>query len=263
MALKDDVDLRRVAEARGAASLALSAVSARSQAKLVDALLRLEHGGAAVALLAQFQAGQASGPRRPLPRPSADAAAPDGAGMSVAKATDVLLERLGSARRCCSRLHLALPNGRCTASSSPIRRRWTDGQDGLGRHVLLVGAHALRQLPAGEEAIQAVLEAMARGEVPPGVQAVHAQPMAAEALAVIAVAEGVDEVLVDGRAGESARRRSSGTALAALAELHARAGYPLPLSALWLHDTLKNATEQDGATPRVRRTGAGLWTFWR
>jgi hypothetical protein len=67
MALKDDVDLRRVSEARGAASLALSAVSARSQAKLVDALLRLEHGGAAVALLAQFQAGQANGPRRPLP----------------------------------------------------------------------------------------------------------------------------------------------------------------------------------------------------
>ena len=66
MALKDDVDLRRVAEARGAASLALSAVSARSQAKLVDALLRLEHGGAAVAMLAQFQGAQ-NGPRRPLP----------------------------------------------------------------------------------------------------------------------------------------------------------------------------------------------------
>ena len=67
LALKEDVDLRRLAEARGAASLALSAVSAKTQAKLVDALLRLEHGGAAVALLAQFSAGQATGQRRPLP----------------------------------------------------------------------------------------------------------------------------------------------------------------------------------------------------
>ena len=65
VALKEDVDLRRVAEARGAAALALSAHQARSQQALVDALLKLEHGGAAVALLAQFTAGQ--GQRRPLP----------------------------------------------------------------------------------------------------------------------------------------------------------------------------------------------------
>ena len=64
-ALTQDVDPRRLAEARGFAQLALSALSARNQAKLVDALLRLEHGGAAVALLAQFQAGQDR--RRPLP----------------------------------------------------------------------------------------------------------------------------------------------------------------------------------------------------
>jgi hypothetical protein len=67
VALKEDGDLRRVAEARDAAGLALSAHSARTQQQLVDALLRLEHGGAAVALLAQFQNGQASGQRRPLP----------------------------------------------------------------------------------------------------------------------------------------------------------------------------------------------------
>jgi hypothetical protein len=67
VALKEDVDLRRVAEARGAAALALSAHQARTQAQLVEALLRLEHGGGAVALLAQFTANQANGPRRPLP----------------------------------------------------------------------------------------------------------------------------------------------------------------------------------------------------
>jgi hypothetical protein len=68
VALKEDVDLRRVAEARGAAGLALSAHAARTQQQLVDALLRLEHGGLAVAMLAQFQAAQSDPTkRRPLP----------------------------------------------------------------------------------------------------------------------------------------------------------------------------------------------------
>jgi len=65
LALVEDVDLRRVTEARGAAALALSAHSARTQAQLVEALLKLEHGGVALALLAQFKAPDA--PRRPLP----------------------------------------------------------------------------------------------------------------------------------------------------------------------------------------------------
>src|SRR5262245_6998801 len=65
-ALVEDVDPRRLAEARGFAQLALSALSAQTQAKLVDALLRLEHGGGAVALLAQFTDNDPS-KRRPLP----------------------------------------------------------------------------------------------------------------------------------------------------------------------------------------------------
>ena len=125
--------------------------------------------------------------------------------------------------------------------------------------MLLVGAHALRQLPDGEEAIRAVLEAMARGEVPPGVQAVHAQPMAAEALAVIAVAEGVDEVLVDGERA-SGKTQLEGMALAALAELHHRAGYPLPLKALWLHSTLKIARSKTVDSLSQAHWG-GLWSF--
>src|SRR5262245_41910859 len=51
LSLTEDVDIRRVAEARGAASLALSAFTARTQEKLVEAMLRVEHGGAAVAML--------------------------------------------------------------------------------------------------------------------------------------------------------------------------------------------------------------------
>src|SRR5262245_31942341 len=42
LALTADVDMRRLAEARGAAQLALSAHQAQTQARLVDALLRLE-----------------------------------------------------------------------------------------------------------------------------------------------------------------------------------------------------------------------------
>ena len=64
-ALVEDVDPRRLAEARGFAQLALSALSARRQQQLVDALLKLEHGGAAVALLAQFT--NDSTKRKPLP----------------------------------------------------------------------------------------------------------------------------------------------------------------------------------------------------
>lgn len=66
LALTEDVDPRRLAEARGAAALALSGHSALTQQKLVEALLRAEHGGAAVALLMRLTEGL-DGRRRPLP----------------------------------------------------------------------------------------------------------------------------------------------------------------------------------------------------
>lgn len=69
-ALTEDVDPRRLAEARGFAQLALSALAQRTQARLVDALTALESGGAAVALLAQFTNAQATGKRKPLPGPA-------------------------------------------------------------------------------------------------------------------------------------------------------------------------------------------------
>jgi hypothetical protein len=68
LALTADVDMRRLAEARGAAQLALSAHSVQAQARMVDALLALEHGGQALVLLSQFQAAQSDpSKRRPLP----------------------------------------------------------------------------------------------------------------------------------------------------------------------------------------------------
>lgn len=73
LALTEDVDPRRVDAARGAASLALSGFTALTQAKLVDALLTIEHGGAAMVLLNQIKAS--AGPKRLLPWPTSAPAA--------------------------------------------------------------------------------------------------------------------------------------------------------------------------------------------
>lgn len=59
------LDPRAASEARQLAALTISARSADEQSKLVDALLALEHGGAAVALLAQFTSDPTR--RKPLP----------------------------------------------------------------------------------------------------------------------------------------------------------------------------------------------------
>jgi hypothetical protein len=66
--LVEDVDLRRLTEARGFAQLAMSAHSVKAQAQLAEALAKLEHGGQALILLQQFQAAQSDpSKRRPLP----------------------------------------------------------------------------------------------------------------------------------------------------------------------------------------------------
>jgi hypothetical protein len=63
--LTGTLDPRAASEARQLAALTVSARQAEAQASLVDALMRLESGGAAVALLAQFT--NANGKRTPLP----------------------------------------------------------------------------------------------------------------------------------------------------------------------------------------------------
>src|SRR5438132_1390319 len=65
--LTEDVDPRRVDTALRAAGVALSAFAAATQEKLVDALLKIEHGGAAMLLLTRLQDGLTEGRRRPLP----------------------------------------------------------------------------------------------------------------------------------------------------------------------------------------------------
>jgi hypothetical protein len=65
LALIEDIDLKRVDTAIRGAHLALASFSAQTQARLVDLLSTLEHGGAAVALLASFGNGEKK--RKPLP----------------------------------------------------------------------------------------------------------------------------------------------------------------------------------------------------
>jgi hypothetical protein len=70
-ALTEDVDPRRVDVALRAAGVALQGFAAETQEKLVDALLRLEHGGAAALLLERLSSGLASGRVRMLPKRTA------------------------------------------------------------------------------------------------------------------------------------------------------------------------------------------------
>jgi hypothetical protein len=54
VALTEDVDPRRMAEARGWAQLALASLNAQAQAELVAALDRVQYGGAVEVLLARI-----------------------------------------------------------------------------------------------------------------------------------------------------------------------------------------------------------------
>jgi hypothetical protein len=85
-----------------------------------------------------------------------------------------------------------------------------------------------------------VLADLAEGHLPSAVHAVHFERRASEAFAEI-LAGAVDEVLVWG-SRESGKTQVAAGALLALAELHGRAGYPLPLRALWLHSSLVDAS---------------------
>ena len=169
--------------------------------------------------------------------------------MSVTPARRLLLARLGG--------------GAGTALLAilldlPTRPAWGDGVDATGRTVLLVGRHALGATETAEAAASAVLEALGGGEVPDGVHAVAYAPHASAAFAEV-VAGGSTEVLLDGPRG-SGKTASVPAALAALAELHARAGFALPLRSLWLHDSLTNASVKTGRSIESPMWG-GLWAL--
>jgi hypothetical protein len=65
--LRGELDPRLSAEARGYAALAIQDRSVKAQEALVEALLKVEHGGAALLMLERLKGGLTDGPRRPLP----------------------------------------------------------------------------------------------------------------------------------------------------------------------------------------------------
>jgi hypothetical protein len=67
LALKHDVDTRRIDCALRAAGLALQAFAQAVNERLVDALLQVEHGGVALTLYRNLTAVTSSTLRRPLP----------------------------------------------------------------------------------------------------------------------------------------------------------------------------------------------------
>lgn len=160
-----------------------------------------------------------------------------------------LLERLGSAQTVLFAFHLKLD----------LVPEWCDGPGADDGDVIhLVGAHALKQLPEGEEYVQEVLAALKIGEWPPGVRPVRYKPMASIAYIEILAGEGVDEVLVDGPR-QSGKTQLMPAVMAGLAELHVRAGFPLPLKLLWLHVSLTNSRKTVESLQQPHWGGA--WTF--
>ncbi len=167
--------------------------------------------------------------------------------MSTVKAERFLLERLSSTTTSLLSVHLEV--------ESP---GWADGEDAEGRVVLLVGAQALRQLPEGEAAVTAVLAKLKAGEVPEAVLAVAYAPRASAGYATIVADEAAEEVMLDGPRGVGKTQVVPGV-LPWLAECRARAGLPLPLLALWLHDSMTNAEVKTGPSLMEPLWG-GLWT---
>jgi hypothetical protein len=195
--------------------------------------------------------------------------------MSDAAARRFLLDRLGAAQTLLLALFLDLagvaPKFRDSSTvsgaspgTSPIPGglvsvpSWADGVDVLGRAVLLVGRHALEQSDEGRAYVAEVLTALReRDEVPAGVHAVSYAPQASRAFALTVDEHGPEHVLAWGARGTGKSYLPAGV-LPCLAELHARAGYPLPLKALWLHDSGVNAAAK--TIPTLEEWG-GLWTM--
>lgn len=169
--------------------------------------------------------------------------------MSTQRATRMVLERLAAGAGVLLVLLLDLGGA---------RPAWADGVDAEGRAVLLVGRHQLGQGESAQALVAQVLAMLARGEVPADVHVVAYARKASEALAEI-VGGTAREVLVDGPRGTGKTQMTPG-ALAGLAELHARAGLPLPLKVLWVHDSLKSAGAKT-ARSLAQPHWVGLWSL--
>ncbi len=165
------------------------------------------------------------------------------------RARRVLLDRLAGGRTALLAVLLELP-------AVPD---WCDGADADGRAVSLVGRHGLGDSEAAAEVVRAVLASLAEGVVPEGVHALAYAPRASRLIAEVVAGDGSEEVLGDGPRG-TGKTQAVPAAFAILAERHARAGFPLPLRALWLHDSLTNFAIKTGRSLELP-LWSGLWTL--
>src|SRR4030095_4365856 len=132
----------------------------------------------------------------------------------------------------------------------------SDGRDSEQRAVELIGATQARSTPTREAFVAGTLAALAEGWTPEGVHPLALAPQMAAASDEIVYGT-ADEGLV---AGERGTGKTFGTSLTLvrLAEAHHRAGFPLPLVALWVHDSLASASAK--TVPSLEEpTWGGHW----
>ena len=167
--------------------------------------------------------------------------------MSFQAARRVLLERFSAADLAVVAIHAEV-------DTMPT---FADGRDVDGRAVQLVGADALRKLPEGEGYVQEVLAGLARGEQIAGVHSIRLAPAASAAW--VEVVDGDSLECVQWGSRNSGKTIVEGVELLSLAECHVRAGYPLPLRAMWLHASLIDAAMKTGASLEEPQVFQGLW----
>ncbi|MEE8537737.1 MAG: hypothetical protein V3S71_06975, partial [Acidobacteriota bacterium] len=168
--------------------------------------------------------------------------------MSTAKAHNRVLTQLSAAGTVLFPVVLDLPT----------MRPWCDGQLDDGRVVSMVGQRLLGETKMAREAVASVMDTLRTGELPAGCRVITYRPKASEAFAQIVDGDG-DHILIDGPRASGKTIIQPG-ALMSLAELHLRAGFPLPLKVLWLHDTLSAASEKTGASLSEHMWG-GCWSL--
>lgn len=163
------------------------------------------------------------------------------------KAIHMLMKRIGSGEHTLLAILLDLPE-------TP---EWCDGQDKYGRSICFIGKAALGE--HGQAAIEAVKEMLALGDTPETVATVAFAPIASRAILQIVDNLEAKEIMLDGPRGTGKTQIVAG-ALPVLAELQQRAGYPVPIKLLWLHDSLTNAAAKTAESLK-QPLWEGLWSL--
>lgn len=169
----------------------------------------------------------------------------------MSKALRTIVERLGNQAGvlCCAVL-LDLPE----------RHPEADGLDAAGRNIFLVGRHFLGNHEIGNAAAEKILQQLREGHVTDAVHLIVMAPQASLGIAAaIETAAKKEEILLHGPRGTGKTHALAAAAIIA-AELHVRAGYPLPFKVSWLHDSLRSASAKTAESLKLHMWG-GLWAI--